>query len=376
MRSRVAESQAAGVSSIDPYVDQWAEIVVRVCNTELLTGHQNALIFGAQSSGRQSIMWRLVDMVNAGFEAEHHAAVYVELQQLVSASTVYTWTSVDAVYRALMTSPMTWAKNQLHLKPERDLQRLETQLNTLLDVPVAKLDMLAVRDVFHSWLDRLGVHRLSLFVDDVSALAPEFAPVLLQMLLDTFPRGSRVSIKLGAVKNALKLEERARRGQLGMQFSHDILVGLDLDQTLRLADTAATQSDPRQAFLLSCIEKFAPELLARVQPLAQAKSAEQPKPDPAWAELFEPAETWFDLYKDSNFDIAIAGAALQNLLLSLSMEGQVKADRARIEQVVNRAKAQAGLVKPDMGEALEPGERRTPDLHRDEVDTESDPGAR
>src|SRR5512134_3206116 len=100
----IAQSQAGDSSSLGPHSDQWAEIVLRFSNTDLLTGPQNSLIFGATAMGRQAVVMRLANLVNARFGAEHHAAVYVDLQQMVSASTVYTWTSVDAVYRELIAT--------------------------------------------------------------------------------------------------------------------------------------------------------------------------------------------------------------------------------------------------------------------------------
>jgi hypothetical protein len=115
--------------SPSPYLDQWAESVIRVSNSKFLTGHQNALILGTRSAGRQVVMLRVVDIINARFDGERRAATYVELGRMVSASTVYAWTSVDAVYRELLAAPLMWAKNQLRVKPDRDLQKIESQLN-------------------------------------------------------------------------------------------------------------------------------------------------------------------------------------------------------------------------------------------------------
>ncbi|MCL5997745.1 MAG: hypothetical protein M1546_17065 [Chloroflexi bacterium] len=341
----IAQSHAVENGPLNPYIDRWVDIVIGHSNVDLLTGHQNAIIFGTKSAGRQAIMTRVVDLVNARFGTEKRAAVYTELEQMVSASTLYAWTSVDAVYRELIASPLAWSKNKLHLKPDKELQKIETQLNKLLDVPVAKLDTMAVRDAFYAWLDRIGIQTFSLFIDNLTSLAPEFVPILLQMLLDTFPRGGRVSFKLGGMKSALKLEERAKRGplsgQLGMQFSHDVLVGLDLDQLLRMADAGASPSDPRQIFLLASIQALAPDLAAVVKP----------QPDPMWAKLFDPEDAWLTLFKASDFEIDIVGAALENLLPALvptsSGAEPSKADVPKIEQAAHLAKAQAGLSKPD-----------------------------
>jgi hypothetical protein len=320
----------------NPYIEQWADIVLRLSNSDLLAGPQNALIFGAKAMGRQAVMTRVAGMVNARRNTEHCAAVYIDMQQMVSASTVYTWTSVDAVYRDLISAPLIWARATVGARPDRELQKLEDKLMVLLDMPVAKLDMLAARDAFYAWMGRLGIQTLSFFVDDVSSLAPGFIPVLLQMLLDTFPRGSRVCFKLAGLKQSLKLEERAKRGALGMQFSHDILAGLDLEQLLQSGDVSPSQFDPRQIFLLACIQKLAPALVARVEP----------NPEPAWGNLFDPPEAWFGLFKGAEFDIEIVGAALENLLPELIAAPDAKADPPKIAQAAERAKAQAGLRKP------------------------------
>lgn len=332
----IAQCRAGDQSSIGPHTDQWAEIVLRFSNTDLLAGPQNALVFGTKPMGRQAVVTRIANLVNTRFSAERHAAVYVDLQQMVSASTVYTWTSVDAVYRELISSPLSWVRTKLRLKPDRELQKHETQLAALLDTPVSKLNALALRDTFYAWMDRLNVRSLSFYIDDVSALAPGFIPVLLQMLLDTFPRGGRVSFKLAGLKQALKLEERAKRGAVGMQFSHDILVGLDLEQLLQTSDVNASSFDPRQVFLLTCIQKLAPGLAARVEP----------KPDPTWENLFDPPGVWVNLFKGADYDMEVIGIALENLLPGLSESADLKADPLKVDQAVERARAQAGLRKP------------------------------
>ena len=255
---------------------------------------------------------------------------------MVSVSTVYTYTSVDALYRDLITAPFKWATTQLHVKEDRTFQKTVGQLGELLNVPVAKLDMLAVRELVLHWLDRMGVQYFSLILDELSTLAPEFIPVLLQMLLDTFPRGGRVSLKLGGDKQALKLQERGKNSTLGMQVSHDILMGLDLEQVLHSADLQASQFDPRQVFLLDRLQKLAPEQTAHLKDT----------PDPAWEKLFDPVDAWFYLFTQANDDIELLEAALEILMPAQAVAPQGRLDRAKIEQAVNQAKVQAGLRKP------------------------------
>ncbi len=332
----IPTSQAGEGTTLDPCVDQWAETVLRFSNLELLTGNQNVIIFGARAMGREAVMQRIAHLINVRYGAEHHAGLYVSIVKMVSISTVYTYTSVDALYRDLITAPFKWATTQLHVKEDRLFQKTTAQLNALLNVPVAKLDMLAVRELTLHWLDRMGVQYFSLILDELSTLAPEFIPVLLQMLLDTFPRGGRVSLKLGGDKQALKLQERGKNSALGMQISHDILMGLDLEQVLHSADLQASQFDPRQVFLLDRLQKIAPEQTARLKDT----------PDPAWETLFDPADAWFDLFTQANDDIELLEASLKILLAAQAEAPQGKLDRTKIEQAVNQAKVQAGLRKP------------------------------
>jgi hypothetical protein len=81
----ISHNQAGDRSALGPYLDQWAETVLRFSNKELLTGLQNAIIFGTKPMGRQAVMLRLANLVNARFGVDHHAAVYIEIEQMVSA---------------------------------------------------------------------------------------------------------------------------------------------------------------------------------------------------------------------------------------------------------------------------------------------------
>ena len=255
---------------------------------------------------------------------------------MVSASTVYSYTSVDTLYRDLLTAPFKWVTVQLSAKEDREYQSTMLQLNSLLNVPVAKLDMLAVRELVLRWLDRIGIQNLSLVIDELSALAPEFVPILLQMLLDTFPRGGRVSFKLGGDKVALKLQERAKNNVLGMQVSHDILMGLDLEQVLHSPDLQPSQFDPRQVFLMERLQALAPDVAARLKET----------PDPSWGQLFDPAEIWFSLYEQANDNIEVLEATLQLIQPSWVGTGTERLNRTDIERAIDQAKVQTGINKP------------------------------
>jgi hypothetical protein len=332
----IALAQVKDHVAINPLVDQWAEVVLRFSNLEMLTGNQNVIIFGTSAMGRQAVMRRIANLINVRFNAEHHAGLYVSISDKVSASTVYTFTSVDALYRDLITAPFRWATQQLHVKEDREFQKTTSQLEALLNVPVAKLDVLAVRELVSRWLDRMGIQYFSLILDDLSTLSPEFIPILLQMLLDTYPRGGRVSFKLGGEKQTVRLLERSKNNMLGMQLSHDILMGLDLEQVLHSPDVQASQFDPRQVFLLDRLQKIAPELAAQLTAT----------PDPAWGTLFEPAEAWSGLFGLSDDNIELMEAALGALLLTRASAPEGKLNPERVEQAMNQAMIHAGLRKP------------------------------
>jgi hypothetical protein len=373
----IGRCRAGAGAPVNLYADLWASVVLRLSAPDFLAGQQNALVLGAPASGRQAVLLRLADSINACFTEARHAAFHVELGGLVSTSTVYTWTSVDEVYRGLMAAPLKWPQKGLALKPDRELQRLETQLAALLEVPIARLDTLAVRNTFYAWMDRLTIQTLAFIVDDLSALAPEFIPVLLQLLLDTFPRGGRVALKLGGTKEALKVEGRAKRPAagapaglpLGMQLSHDLLVALDLDQLLRAPDLAPSATDPRQAFLLARLEKANPALLARVQ---GSGPAQDNVPQPEWGNLFEPAEAWFAPFKAGNFDVNLIGAALEVLAADLAKKPEAKATTAMVEQAIARIKDPAGLHSGSRTSPREPP--RESSRHSDEVDAAQEDG--
>ncbi|MCS7061027.1 MAG: hypothetical protein RMN25_07645, partial [Anaerolineae bacterium] len=239
----ITTSHAGQDVVIGKYLEWWADTVMAHAQTELLIGTQNIVVFATASGGRQAVLFRIMNMINARFMATRHAAVYVNLSELASTSTVYNWTSIEGLYRGLVMAPLNWGKMQWRLKMDRKLAQIEAQLEEHLKVQAAKLDLMKVRSAVYAWMDRLGIRHLSLFMDDVSGLSADLTPVLLRMALDTVPRGSRVTLKLAGSKESFKLQERSKKdGVVGLQLNHDVLVGFDLEELLRSRPIAAHPS--------------------------------------------------------------------------------------------------------------------------------------
>lgn len=368
--SRAAEAIAASRAGHDVvtgrYVELWADTVMAHAQVELLAGTQNVVVFGAPTGGRQAVLFRVVNIINARFPNTRHAAVYVNLTDLASTSTVYTWTSIEGLYRGLVMAPLVWGKTQWRLKTDRRLAQIEAELEEHLAVQAARLDLMKVRAAVYAWMDRLGIQHLSLFMDDVSGLSADLTPVLLRMALDTFPRGSRVTLKLGGSKESFKLQERSRKdGVVGLQLNHDVLIGFDLEALLHArpvsSDTepaapategAAAQVsgdateqpapviDPRQVFLARCVQRIVPAIGAQLG-LETA---------PQWEKLFGARDGWFDVFELAGFDVQLVGETMEQLL----REG-TQFDRARVEQAVDQAKAiRAGKLPPAERRAEQP----------------------
>ena len=398
---RKTEDQAVGGGDIDPsragevipnsragqdvltgkYAELWADTVMAHAQTELLAGTQNVVVFGAASGGRQAVLFRVINIINSRFGSTRHAAVYVNLSDLASTSTVYTWTSIEGLYRGLVMAPMVWGKTQWGLKTDRKLGQIEASLEEHVGVQAAKLELMKVRNAVYAWMDRLGIQHLSLFMDDVSGLAPELTPVLLRMALDTFPRGSRVTLKLGGSKESFKIQERSKKdGVVGLQLNHDVLVGFDLEELLHAkpiapegqgsggaeepgsggagegssahpqmraeeegsqgAQEEMTVIDPRQVFLAKCVQQILPAVGAQLG-LETA---------PQWDKLFGARDGWFDVFELAGFDVQLVGQTMEQLL-----RGGAQFDRAKVEQAVAEVKAaQSGKLPPAQRKTEQP----------------------
>lgn len=368
--SRAGEAIAASRAGQDvvtgKYVELWADTVMAHAQIELLAGTQNVVVFGAASGGRQAVLFRVINIINSRFATTRHAAVYVNLTDLASTATVYTWTSIEGLYRGLVMAPLVWGKTQWRLKTDRRLAQIEADLERHVAVQAAKLDLMKVRGAVCAWMDRLGIQHLSLFMDDVSGLSAELTPVLLRMALDTFPRGSRVTLKLGGSKESFKLQERSRKdGVVGLQLNHDVLIGFDLEELLHTrpivseteqtpaqAEAGAAQEpadtvdepapviDPRQVFLAKCVHRIVPAIGAQLG-LETA---------PQWEKLFGARNGWFDVFELAGFDVQLVGETMEQLL----REG-TQFDRAKVEQAVGEVKAiRAGKLPPPERRAEQP----------------------
>jgi len=368
--SRAGEAIAASRAGQDVvtgrYVELWADTVMAHAQIELLAGAQNVVVFGAAAGGRQSVLFRVINIINSRFMTTRHAAVYVNLTDLASTSTVYTWTSIEGLYRGLVMAPLVWGRTQWRLKTDRKLVQIEADLEEHVGVQAARLDLMKVRADVYAWMDRLGIQHLSLFMDDVSGLSAELTPVLLRMALDTFPRGSRVTLKLGGSKESFKLQERSKKdGVVGLQLNHDVLIGFDLEALLYArpiapqveeapaqaeagapheppngADEQASVIDPRQVFLARCVHRIVPAIGAQLG-LETA---------PQWEKLFGVRNGWFDVFELAGFDVQLVGETMEQLL----REG-AQFDRAKIEQAVAEVKAiRAGKLPPPERKARQP----------------------
>jgi len=267
------------------------------------------VIYGSRASGRPVVMQRLVNLMNSQYPATLNAGVYVDLAQVRPVVTSPGPDQVDGLYRSLVLAPVAWMRDDVGLPPDKTLSQLEADLRSQVNVPAAKLDALRIRQTFQVWLTKLGVDHLSLFIDEMSVMPPDQAPLLLRMLLDTFPRGGRVVFKLGGRKDLLRVGERTgRAGVVGLQLNHDILVGLDLDEILSTpainTGAQAPLSDPKQIFLASCIRQIVPAVADQLQLGAR----------PQWHILFDPPDSWNDLYRLCDGDVTLVGRSVESLL--------------------------------------------------------------
>ncbi len=310
----------------------WAEVLTCAGLLEPLIGHHNQLVLGTKAAGRQAIMLRAVDMVNARFESTRQAALYLDVRQLAALSTARQWTSLETLFRQLIQVPLNWHQALLQAA-QAPLDRALIDLTSRLreQLASADLDTLALRDLFYAWLDAAQIKTIALFLDDFSALPTDLGPVLLQMLEDTFPRGGRMRLIVAGTKEKLSVEKVTAQGSVGLQMKHDVLIGLDLDGIVKSEDLRPSLSEPRQAFIFNCIRAPFPQLAERVQHNSGL----------GWESMFHPREAWFDLFRASRFDVEIAAAALEDLLPDLLHQPDLKINAGGIATAVERARVQA-----------------------------------
>jgi hypothetical protein len=241
---------------------------------------------------------------------------------------------MEELYRSLLLAPAVWMREQVGVKPDKALLQIESDLRQQVSAPAPKWDLLLIRQAFQSWLNRLDIDHLSLILDEISMVPPDAAPVLFRMLLDTFPRGGQVILKLGGRKSAVRMGERAKHGGLvGLQLNHDVLVGLDLDELLSMppaaGDLDAASSDPKQAFLVSCVRRVVPAVADKLPNEERSQLAM----------LFDPPECWRDLFRLGGADAERIGRSVEILLRQASRFNPHLIERAA-QQAAQEASAE------------------------------------
>jgi hypothetical protein len=341
IRRSIIGSEIGADLDLNEYAIHWARVVERGDLLEPVINRHNVLIFGRSVSGRHEIMVHATNLVNAAFKEERHMAIYLDMQELVIMSTSLDWVSTETLFRDVVSAPLMWYRNLVQQSPlqaernllqaDRELRRLKQALIGQLSRPFSEIDPIAVRIASFKWMDRLDIGAISLFLDNFSSLPSESGPIVLEMLSDVFPRGSRLSLKIGGNEENLIHERITSRGRVGLQVHHDLLIGLDVERILRSPDLRPSRNDPRQVFLLTLLDLHMPDIAARVQ--SQGKIT--------WDSVFSPSESWFALFRESNFHIGIVGAAFVDLFPELRRPIEKTITISMIKHAIARAQTKS-----------------------------------
>lgn len=291
------------------WISIWVNTLSQADLLDAVFASQNTVIYGDNSQGRQAIMLLAFEEINKHFETTRDVAIYLDIGALAQESTVHSLISIEDLYRKIVLSPLVWYEHILDSQQisYRAFPLFFKRMERSLYKPSTEMDYQVIGDAFKKWLNQEEIENIHLLLDNFSALPNTIAPTVLQMLKNSFPRGSQVILKVAGSKKSTHLETIAMEGHIGLQIHHDIVVGLNLDDLLKTPNLESLVTDPRQAFLVEIMRTHAPQLISEVENPATVTLF--------WGSLFQEETLWFDVFKLGKFDISRAGDIFEDLTI-------------------------------------------------------------
>jgi len=268
------------------------------------------MILGTPGMGLSDVLKLVVRHLNSHFSDEHRMGVYLDARELTCVVELtgdeqsVENSFPEEIYRAIilaMTEPL------LQKLAERmgetpflkcGLRSLKIELKdhlaaNIVDMPVAGIS----QTINHIW-EIAGIKQVKLCLDNASLVQYEHQAVLLSLLLRTFAHSRVGDLVIGGRMDELQLMSSTSQGPVGIQFGHDIFLGVNLEALLLpQADMLGIdlEGGPRADWLSAVFSEA-----------GYAVTLEEFKNN-----LFDPPESWTQLFHNYQGDLNRVSKAVE-----------------------------------------------------------------
>jgi hypothetical protein len=170
------------------------------------------------------------------------------------------------------------------------LRSLDIELKDQLAASIVDMPVAGISQTLSDLWNLAGIAQVKLCLDNAAEVRFEHQAVLLSLLLRTFEHTRQADMVIGGKMDELQLMASTSQGPVGIQFGHDIFLGLNLeDLLLPHADEIDIELDggPRSAWLTAVLSEA-----------GDTVSLEDFKNN-----LFDPPENWKQLFHDCGGDL-------------------------------------------------------------------------
>jgi hypothetical protein len=305
---QIIQTYLADVPLNNIYV-RWIDILEEQGYIEPLYARGSMMVLGAPGMGLPEVLKQIVRHTNSLIGEEHRMGVYLDAKQLTcvveltGAEQSVENSFPEEIYRAIIIDTVNPFLQDLAERLGEEpfiktgMRSLDIELKDQLATNIVDMPVAGIGQTLSQIWDMAGITQVRLCLDNAAAVRPEHQAVLLSLLLRTLEHNRQGDLVIGGKLDELQLMSSTPQGPVGIQFGHDIFLGVNLEALLLpQADAIGIEIEGGPRF----------DWLSAV--LTEAGGAVSP--EDFMSRLFDPPESWKQVFHAYEGDLERAAVLI------------------------------------------------------------------
>lgn len=291
----------------------WADILDKKEYLNTLCSNGSMIVYGTTEMGLSTIFKKITNKINSDYDRTHRIAIYINIPDLPCTIGTIESSLPEDIYRLVLSSTINellWnLENSIGKKiyNQSGLPALDTRLKDLLCNSIIEMPVTEIAQTFNETMALLDIKQIKICLDNITIVKPEKLPFLLSLLMRTFQSSGRMDLVFGGEMEKLQLIIDTREGPVGIQFGHDIFLGLNVNELLlphtEDIEHISTEGSLRAHFIQHALTKI------NLYPEASPSSFQQ-----YIKNVFLDSDSWITLFQFHNGDLEMIMNSLHPLL--------------------------------------------------------------
>lgn len=227
-------------SSLDLNIDEishkiWLEVLEKNGYLSQLCESGSMLVIGTSAMGASSVLKWIVSTINKNVKETHQMGFYYDINEaLLENENTFPEIIYQKIIIKMFESLLSLIENNLTKKNflQSRLLFLKNTLNEKLDNNIIDMPLADISKVMNDIFNILGIDQVKLCLDNISNLHTHQLAFLLHLLMRTFEKTGKYDLVISGILDQLILMTDTPQGPVGLQFGHDIFLGLNLEELL------------------------------------------------------------------------------------------------------------------------------------------------